>query len=392
MTGSKEQKRTFLTVFSLASFLNDFGSDIIYPIWPKYVVLLSGANMEALGLIDGLGEAIVSISQALSGYISDRLGKRKIFIWTGYLFGSASRIGYAFSTAWQHLIPFRVLDRFGKIRGAPRDAIVADISTQQNRGRNFGLLRAMDNLGAVCGIIISILLFSTLGYTNLFLLAAVPSLIGAILILIFIKDRKTKKLFKGLSLKDLTFNLKLFLFLSAVFALGTFSYSFLLIYADSLGFEIAFPFFEIPDIAVFYLIFTVVASLTSLPFGKLADRMGRKAVLLLSFVFWGALCWGFIHVNSLAGIVILFLLYGLHKGAADPAQRAFVSELAPERYRASVLGAYQLVVGLFALPASVIAGVLWTSLGAYTPFYLSLILTCLAILLLLFVREKKSRA
>jgi len=390
--GRKEENKTFLTVFSLASFLNDFGSDIIYPIWPKYIVLLSGANMAVLGLIDGLGEAIVSISQALSGYISDRLGKRKIFIWTGYLFGSASRIGYAFSTAWQHLIPFRVLDRFGKIRGAPRDAIVADVSTQQNRGRNFGILRAMDNLGAVCGIITSILLFSILGYTNLFLLAALPSLIGAILVLVFIKDRKTEKLFKGLSLKDLTFNLRLFLLLSAIFAFGAFSYSFLLLYADSLGFDIAFPFFEIPEIAVFYLIFTIVASLTSLPFGKLADMIGRKAVLLLSFVFWGALCWGFIYVNSLAGIVILFLLYGIHKAAADTAQRALVSELAPEKYRASVLGAYQLVVGLFALPASVVAGVLWTSFGAYTPFYLSLILTCLATLLLLFVREKKSEA
>jgi len=185
--------------------------------------------------------------------------------------------------------------------------------------------------------------------------------------------------------------LKLFLFLSAIFALGAFSYSFLLIYAYNLGFKIPFPLFEIPNVAVFYLIFTAIASLMSLPFGKLADITGRKAVLLTSYVFWGALCWGFVYANSLTAIVLLFVLYGLHKTAAEPVQRAFVSELAPEKYRASVLGTYQLVVGLFALPASIIAGILWAHFGTYTPFYFSFILTFLATLLLLFVREKEQK-
>jgi len=126
----KETRKTVRT-FALASFLNDLGSDMIYPIWPFFVISVLGANMAVLGFIDGLGEAIVSISQAASGYISDRIRKRKIFIWTGYLLGSSSRVGYALSTVWQHLIPFRVLDRAGKIRGAPRDAIIADISSKE---------------------------------------------------------------------------------------------------------------------------------------------------------------------------------------------------------------------------------------------------------------------
>jgi len=159
------QSKKSIVVFSLASFLNDFGSDIIYPIWPVFVTALPGVNMAVLGLIDGLGEAIVSISQAGSGYLSDRLKKRKVFIWTGYFFGAMSRVGYAFSTVWQHLVPFKVLDRAGKMRGAPRDAVVADLSTDENRGRNFGLLRTMDNLGAVCGIITSIFLFGYLGWS-----------------------------------------------------------------------------------------------------------------------------------------------------------------------------------------------------------------------------------
>jgi len=328
-----------------------------------------------------LGDAFVSISQAGSGYLSDKVRKRKIFVWTGYLFGASSRIGYALSTAWQHLIPFRILDRSGKIRGAPRDAIVADISTDENRGRNFGLLRAMDNLGAVCGIITCVLLFGFLGYTNLFLLAAIPSLVGAFLILVFIKDRKTNKIYKGLSLRDLTFNLKLFLFLSAIFALGSFSYSFLLIYAKDAGFETSF-------IPVLYLIFTAIASLVSLPFGKLADKFGRKALLILSYIFWGLVCLGFIYWSSLVGVAVLFVLYGLHKGAIEPVQRAFVSELSPTDYRASMLGTFQMVVGLCALPASLIAGFLWISVEKLAPFYFSLSLTVPTIVLMLFVKGK----
>ena len=377
----RNKTRKFMAVFSSASFLNDFGSDMIYPIWPLFVTSFLGADVAVLGLIDGLGDAVVSMSQAGSGYLSDRLRKRKIFIWTGYLFGSLSRAGYALSTVWQPLIPFRILDRSGKIRGAPRDAIVADISTRENRGSNFGLLRAMDNLGAVCGIITCILLFTYLGYRNMFLIASIPSLISALLILTFIRDRKTQRIHKGVSLKDLTLNLKLFLLLSALFALGSFSYSFLLVYAKEFG-------FETPHIPVLYLVFTAVASLMSLPFGKLADKLSRKAVLVLSYFFWGLTCLGFIYIKSYMGVVLLFVLYGLHKAAMEPVQRTFVSELSPTRYRASVLGAFQMIVGLCALPASLIAGLLWSNFEMITPFYFSLALTGLAVALMFFVKEQ----
>jgi len=370
-----------MAVFSSASFLNDLGSDIIYPIWPLFVTEFLKANMAVLGFIDGLGDAIVSLSQAGSGYLSDRLRKRKVFIWTGYLCGSASRVGYALSTAWQHLIPYRILDRFGKIRGAPRDAIVADISTRENRGRNFGLLRAMDHLGAACGVIVSILFFSYLGYERLFLLASIPSIIGALLIFVIIKDRKTKEIYKRLSLKDVTPNLKLFLILSAVFALGSFSYSFLQVYAREFGFEQTV-------VQVLYLIFTVTAFLMSLPFGKLADKLGRKFVLILSYSLWGVLCLGFVLIQSYGGVVLLFVLYGLHLGAIQPVQRTFVSELSPTEYRASILGAFQMIVGLCALPASVVAGLLWDTFGMSAPFYFSLGMTILTVALMLFVKEQ----
>lgn len=378
-----ESKKT-IRIFAWGSFLNDLGSDIIYPIWPLFVTSVLGANMAVLGLIDGLGEAVVSLSQGFSGYVSDRIKKRKVFIWVGYLCGGLSRIGYSLSASGAHLACFKVLDRAGKIRGAPRDAIIADISTAENRGRNFGLLRAMDNLGAVCGIVISILFLNLLGYRALFLLAAIPSLVSSFLIFSRIKESKAEhiQVYKGISFRHLDDNLKLFIFLSSIFALGAFSYSFLLIYARECGFKVGF-------VPVLYLLFTLVAAVFSLPFGRLSDKIGRKPVLFLAYAFWALTALGFILFRGYAAVIIGFVLYGLHKAALDPVQKTFVSELAPSEYKASILGGFQMAIGLCALPASLIAGLLWDKIGLTAPFYLSLALSLAAIILLGFVKESK---
>ena len=382
MSEPREERKTVRT-FAAASFLNDMGSDMIAPVWPLFVTSL-GANMAVLGFIDGLGEALVSISQAVSGHISDRIRKRKVFIWLGYLFAALSRAGYALSTAWQALIPFRILDRAGKMRGAPRDAMIADSSSGSNRGGHFGLLRAMDNLGAVCGILLCFWLVERIGFRNLFLLAALPSVVAVLLIVAAIREGSAGevRLYKGVRLSDLDRNLQLFILLSSFFALGSFSYSFLLIYSKNVGFEIAF-------VPVFYLLFTAVAFLSSLPFGKLSDRVGRKSVLFVSFVLWGLVCLLLTGFESAWAVFAAFVAYGLHRGAIDTVQKAFVSELGPEAYRASVLGGFQMVVGLCALPASLVAGILWDSVHMYAPFYFSLGLTVLSLILLLFVKEKE---
>ncbi|MBI5361148.1 MAG: MFS transporter [Planctomycetes bacterium] len=394
-------KRTVRT-FGLASFLNDMGSDMIYPIWPLFVKSL-GADMTWLGFLDGLGDAIVSVSQAVSGYISDRIRKRKFFIWLGYMFAALSRVGYAVAAVWQYLIPFRILDRAGKMRGAPRDAMIADVSTQENRGRNFGFLRAMDNLGAVCGIIICLLMVkyfgvgTKIGFQHLFWIAAIPSVIGVVMILAFVReDRPSEtKVFKGLRYRHLDANFKFFLALSVFFSLGAFSYSFLLMYAKEAG-------FATESIILLYLAFTAMASIASFPFGKLADKIGRKTVLQIGFLFWILLCVvmvffrpknGDLSVNG-AGfwtVVIVFILYGLHKGALDPVQKAFVSEVVPAEYRASGLGFYQMCVGLCALPASFMAGRLWDKYNVAVPFAVSLALTVTAVIMMTFVKESMKK-
>lgn len=378
----KESRKTIRT-FAAASFLNDLGSDMIYPVWPMFLTTMLGANMAVLGLIDGIGDAFVSISQALSGYYSDKLKKRKIFIWIGYLFGSMSRLGYAVSLSWQWIIPFRILDRAGKIRSAPRDAIVADVSTINNRGTNFGLLRAMDNLGAVVGILLCIGLAQLVDYRTIFYLASIPSFLGALLILTQIREHKAEKVkvYKGIKLNDLDRNFRLFLVLSAIFALGSFSYSFLLVFAKEYGFKMSF-------VPVLYLIFTAVASLVSLPFGKMADKIGRKKVMILSFILWGLTCLVAVTDQSKVTVFALFVLFGLHKGALEPVQKTFVSELAPTQFRASALGGYQMVIGLCALPASMVAGLLWETYGVLVPFYFSMGLSLVAVVLMGFIREK----
>lgn len=371
-----------IKIFATASFLNDLGSDMISPVWPLFVTTVLKAPMGVLGFLDGLGETLTALSQAGSGFLSDKIKKRKIFIWLGYLLSSVGRLGYGISTLWQHLIPFKITDRLGKIREAPRDAMAAETVTKEKRGVTFGFLEAMDSLGAVSGIVLCILLFQFLGFKKLFLLAALPSLVSAFLIFFFIKESSNSKIYKGFEFKDINKNLRLFFLASSIFALGTFSYSFLLIFASHFGFKIIF-------IPVLYLIFTLINSLFAWPFGRAADKLGRKKISIISFILWGLTCIGFIWSQNYWFIIFCFIIYGLHKAAWKPIQKTFVAELAPVKLRASALGGFQMIIGLCALPSSILAGLLWDYFGPFAPFYFSLALTAVSLIFLIFVKENK---
>jgi MFS family permease len=381
---SKQKNKSPLFIFGLAAFLNDLGAYLIFPIWPIFLTSIMGANMAVLGLIDGLGDSIVSISQAGSGYASDRIKKRKPFIWLGYLIGGISRIGYALSTTWPQLIPFRILDRAGKIRDAPRDAIVADLSNLKNRTRNFGYLKAMDKFGAVVGIILCIILLNYFSYSQVFIIASIPSIIGAIMVIALIREHKNKKLkiFKGIQFKDISKDFKTYLGLSSLLALASFSYSFLLLFAKQQG----FPDFTLP---ILYLAFTLTAAAFSLPFGQLADKIGRKQVMYISLVLWITTCTVFIFLHQYWAIGLCFILYGLHKASLEPTQKAIVSDLAPRKFRASALGGFEMILGLCALPSSVIAGILWETTNPETVFLMAGTLTTCSILLLILVKHEK---
>ncbi len=365
-------------IFGLSSFLNDLGSDMIQSIWPIFITTVLNANMAVLGLIDGLGNALVSVSQAFSGYFSDYIGKRKVFVWLGYCFGGLSRVGYALSPSWRWLIPFKVLDRCGKIRDAPRDAIVSDLS-KYKRGWNFGFLRMMDHLGAASGVILGVVLLMLIPVRSIFLLAALPSLISALSIIFFIKEGKSKVLFNGFNFNLLSNTFKIFLLVSCLFALANLSYSFFIIRALDIGFT---PLLT----PLFYLLFTIVASFFSIPFGRLADKIGCKPVISISYLFFFIACFGFAFLNSSLLIFPLFIIYGLFLASFEPAVKSFIAGTSYKIVRASSIGTFRMLTGLIAFPASFIAGLLWEFSSSSAPFLFAASLSFICLLLLPLVK------
>ncbi|MEA3402868.1 MAG: MFS transporter [Armatimonadota bacterium] len=209
-----------------------------------------------------------------------------------------------------------------------------------------------------------------------------PTLVGAGVVLAIIRERPARgeEAFEGLSLVGLGRDLKLLVVLSAIFALGAFSYSFLIVHAEALGYQREF-------IPALYLLFTVAASALSYHFGLLADRWGRRPVLAIAYGLWALVCLSCIYLRSEALLPLVFLLFGSHKAALEPTQKAIVAEFAPEGLRGSILGGFNMVVGLCALPASLVAGVLWDRVSATAPIWLGLALTVAAMGLLSLLRE-----
>ncbi|MFX1563725.1 MAG: MFS transporter [Promethearchaeota archaeon] len=390
-------ERCVIGTFGAASFANDMGSDIVFSIWPTFVILLGG-NALLIGLLDGLGDFIVNLSKGFSGFLSDKLQRRKPFIWSGYLAASMSRVLYGVAPSWHWLVPARVLDRAGKIRGSPRDALIADISSNETRGRNFGILRTLDNTGALFGILITIAfvtfafpLLESQGFTLLsslqllFIAAAIPTVIGALLIIIKIPDYRKEIGKHVFRIGGINRQLALFITLSFIFALAFFSYSFVTLYASF--------FLEVPlinpylKVTIAYLIFTMTAALLSAPLGKLSDRIGRRVTLLLGYGTFAIMCLIFIIIPNALTMLAAMIFYGASIGAIVPTQRSLVAELAPVDLRASLLGLYQMLIGVAALAANILAGLIWVLYLPATSFMLSLFLTLIAALLLPLVKE-----
>jgi len=347
-----------IILLGVVSFLNDMSSEMIMPILPMFLTSL-GATGIIIGLIGGLRESISSILKVFGGLWADRVGKRKPFVTFGYLASAVFKVFLAFSRTWPFALVFASVERTGKgIRTAPRDAIIAE-SMPKRHGWGFGIHRTLDTSGAILGAVLVFLLFWFWGFSfkTLILTAAIISFVSLVpMIWVREKKKRPEKVTLKVGLKKLPQKARLFIIIASLFALANFSYMFFILRAQHFFSEelaIAVP-------ILLYVLFNIFYAGFAIPFGNLSDRVGRENVIVAGYVMFFATCIGFAFANSITLLIFLFILYGLSFAAIEGNQRAFMSDLAPRHLEATALGTFHTSVGIIALPASIIAGFLWS--------------------------------
>ncbi len=372
----------------LVSLLTDISTEMVYPLIPLYLATL-GAQPAIVGLIEGFAESSASILKVFSGAISDRLHRRKPIAILGYAGSTLGKVLLYLSQNWGLVFAGRMVDRIGKgIRVAPRDALIADSCVDGKSGRGFGLHRAMDTLGAVIGVLLAIYIvsrlgvnFSRSGYQRIFLLSLVPATIGVTL-LFFAREpgiSRSSCPLPALTFKTLSPRLRRFLIVVGIFALGNSSNQFLLLRMKNLGWSTL-------SVLLLYLIYNIVYSISSYPMGRLSDRIGKKKLLVLGYVLYALVYLAFaLFLPHAGGLLpwILFGVYGLYSGMTEGLEKALVADIAPQPQRATFLGLHATLTGIGLLPASLIAGGLWSVFGPEAPFLFGGILGILGALGLL---------
>ena len=379
----KDSKDGSKNIFLLgsASLFNDIGSEAITPLIPFYTTALGGAGV-AIGLISGLREGLASLFGLLGGWLSDRFGQRKFFVFLGYLISSIFKFFIAAANSWQSLTAFVGFERFGKSRDAPRDVIISN--STKRKGHGFGFHEMMDRAGAIIGTLMVVFLFWKLQLgikPILYIAAGIAAL--SIIPVFFVKDKKTKKIKKNLfrGIRELNPKLKYFIFVSSIFTLGNFGlYLFLLLRAQQISGNIVVP-------LIIYAIFNLVYAFFVTPFGSLSDRIGRKKVLTAGYILFFFIAISFIFVNNIFLLAVLFSLYGLVYALTDSSQTALVSDLSGDM-KGTALGFYGFVTGLVNIFAGLIAGFLWDISYSTMFIYLSVV-AFISIILIMFVKKSK---
>lgn len=385
----------------LVSFLTDVSSEMIFTLLPLFLANILGAATVVIGFIEGVAESSASLLKIFSGWLSDRLGRRKSLAFIGYGLSALAKPFMYIATTWGLVLGVRFADRFGKgIRTAPRDALVADSVSVAERGKGFGFHRAMDTSGAAIGIVVAaiVVFFLQRGalelmrgtYQWLVLIGVIPAVL-ALFIFFFVRELKkdsSPQSYSECSPKSpqdakagFDSRFKLFLGIMFLFTLGNSSDAFLILRAQNLGNSVLY-------VLLMLILFNTVYATVSIPAGILSDKLGRRRIIVLGWLVYAFTYLGFAVASASWHIWLLFALYGIYYGLAEGVARAFVADLVPKDRCGTAYGLFHGIVGITLLPASVIAGWLWQALSPAAPFYFGAGLAFLAMVgLLALVRE-----
>ena len=350
------------------SFLTDVSSEMIYPLLPVFLTTVLGANASFIGAIEGAAETTAALLKLASGWWSDRVQRRKPLVLAGYAIASLMRPLVALATSASQVLVIRVADRVGKgIRNAPRDALIAESVDPSIRGRAFGFHRAADHAGGVLGPLIAfaVLSWQIAELRTVFWLAAIPGVLSVVVVALGVRDVPRHAERSPGPRLDLAGSLGApfwrVLAVIFVFTLGNSTDAFLLLRASQLGVPVALA-------PILWAVLHLVKSAASTPGGALSDRIGRRPTLIMGWMLYSAVYVGFALADSAWHAWALFAVYGVYFGLTEGSERALVADLvAPER-RGTAFGWFNLAIGLGALPASLLFGLVWDRAGPATAF------------------------
>lgn len=359
------------------SLFNDVASEMIYPLLPLFLSTVLGAGVVFIGVIEGIAESISSFLKLFSGWVSDRFRKRKGLILFGYALASVTRPFIGIATSPYHVLVLRFFDRIGKgVRSSPRDALLSQSCGQEERGKAFGFQRAMDHAGAMTGPLVASLLMAVLtkDLRTIFLLAFIPSLFCLWILWRGVSDVPPTEAFDRadrrknpteapprLNWKQWDKGFKSFLLVITLFTLGNSSDAFLLLRAQAVGLDVI-------SIPVLWFLFHLSKTIFSVPGGALSDRIGRKRVMILAWAVYGFVYLGFAFASKGYQVWLLFVVYGLFYGLSEGTEKAWVSDLVDASKRGTAYGAYHFCIGIAALPASLLMGLIWKTGGPQWAF------------------------
>lgn len=358
----------------IVSGLTDISSEMLYPVIPIFLTSILNAPMTALGIIEGIAEATASILKVWSGYISDRIRKRKPLIVWGYTLSAISKPLMALAGSWIFVLFARFIDRVGKgIRTSPRDALIASSTPKEHWGKAFGFHRAMDTFGAAIGPLITLYLLYLFGekgqsYRNIFIIAFIPAILGVFILVRYINDTvkelkatddNQRKIYLNFSL-----DFKLFLLISSLFFTAKFSDAFLIMKAKNIGLSTS-------KIIWIYFTYNILYTIFSTPAGIISDKIGKIKTFIFGFLIYFIVCLGFSNATKEIDIWIFFAIYSLYGALSEGISKAIISSLTKEENRATALGFYHGLTGLSLLLSSSIAGLLWEKISSSAPFYFS---------------------